>query len=129
MDTRRAATEIRLSQWAQIVQGRMESGESIKAYCQAVGVSRNTYFYWQRKLRSAVCERLAGNLENTPAARIGVPGFAEVKLAEPQTPPVLLGTGEPGQMHVEMAGVKITVDNTYPPEKLAALLREFLRSC
>ena len=129
MDTRRVGTEIRLSQWAQMIQGRMDSGQSIEAYCQAVGVSKNTYYYWQRKLRGAVCEQLAEKHMHTPAAMISGTGFAEVKLAETQTPPVQPGTREPGQLQVETDGVKITVDSMYPPEKLAALLRAFLRTC
>jgi len=129
MDTRRVATEIRLSQWAQVIQGRMESGQSIEAYCQAVGVSKNTYFYWQRKLRGAVCEQISGKHVQTPAAMNGDTGFAEVKLSEAQTRPVQLGTSEAGQLHVETDAVRITVDSKYPPEKLAELLRAFLRTC
>ena len=129
MDTQRVAREIRLSQWAQMMQGRMENGQSIKEFCRAVGVSRNTYFYWQRKLRQAVCERHARDLVSTPAGRIESPSFTEVKVSEAQTPLVLRGTSELGQLRVETHGVKITVDNMYPPEKLAVLLREFLRTC
>ena len=127
MDTQRVAKEIRLTHWAQMIQGRIESGQSIKEFCQSVGVSKNTYFYWQRRLREAACKRLAENLETTAVARLGIPGFAEVKLAEEQTTPALPESSESGQLHIETGEVKITVDSTYPAEKLAALLREYLR--
>jgi len=58
MDTRDTASEYRMNQAAQMIQARRESGQSIRAYCQNVGISRNTYFYWQRKLREAACHEL-----------------------------------------------------------------------
>ena len=45
MTTREIAAEYRLAQWAQALQARVTSGESIKDFCQSKGVSRNTYFY------------------------------------------------------------------------------------
>ncbi|MCR4436997.1 MAG: transposase [Clostridiales bacterium] len=59
MDTQKAAEEYRLSQWAQVIQAQQESGQSIKDFCQTAGISRNAYFYWQKKLRKAACTELA----------------------------------------------------------------------
>ena len=128
MDTQRVATEIRLAQWAQMIQGRMESMQSIKEFCQAAGVSKNTYFYWQRKLREAACKQFAENHESRTVPRIEAPGFAEVKLAEVQRTRAIPEFFEQGQVHIETGEVKITADSTYPAEKLAALLREYLRT-
>lgn len=58
MDTKKVATEYRLSQWAQVIQTRLGSGQSIQDFCQATGISRNAYFYWQKKLREAACTEL-----------------------------------------------------------------------
>ena len=60
MDTREVATEYRLAQWAQTIQARVQSGQSIKEFCASAGISRNAYFYWQRKLREGACAELAG---------------------------------------------------------------------
>jgi putative transposase len=51
MDTENITTEYRLSQWAQLLKSRLDSGQSIKDFCQTIGIKRNVYFYWQRKLR------------------------------------------------------------------------------
>lgn len=59
MDTQRAAGEYRLSQWAQVIQAQQESGQNIKDFCQTAGISRNAYFYWQKKLRKVACTELA----------------------------------------------------------------------
>ena len=58
MDTQKVAAEYRMSQWAQIIQARADSGQSIKDFCQTEGISRNAYFYWLKKLRESACTEL-----------------------------------------------------------------------
>jgi putative transposase len=55
MDTQKATAEFRMSQWAKIIQARLDSGQSIKEFCRTNGISRNAYFYWQKKLREKAC--------------------------------------------------------------------------
>ena len=45
MNTREIATEYRLSHWAQVMRERIESGLSIKAFCENVGFHENIYYY------------------------------------------------------------------------------------
>jgi putative transposase len=59
MDTKKVTTEYRMSQWAQVIQARADSGQSIKDFCQTEGISRNAYFYWQKRLRESACTELA----------------------------------------------------------------------
>jgi len=75
METRKIAAEYRLTHWAGIMSERQESELSIKAFCENAGIHEDTYFYWQRKLCEATCNRLS---------RIGLvqSGFMELKLAE-----------------------------------------------
>ncbi len=56
INTREIAREYRLAHWAQIMKERSESGLSVKAYCQQIGICGNTYFYWQRRLREAAVQ-------------------------------------------------------------------------
>ena len=58
MNTREIATEYRLAQWTQMIQERVASGETIKDFCQRRGISRQAYFYWQRKLRLAAANQI-----------------------------------------------------------------------
>jgi putative transposase len=64
MDTQKITADYRLSQWAQIIQARLDSGQNVKNFCQAAGVKRSSYFYWQKKLRDAACTELAKVEEN-----------------------------------------------------------------
>jgi putative transposase len=56
LDARKIASEYRLAKWAQRIQKRQESGQSIKEFCASEGISKNTYFYWLRKLRQSALE-------------------------------------------------------------------------
>ena len=59
MNTGAIAAEYRLSYWAWIIKERMESGLSVKAFCEVLGIHGNTYFYWQKRLREAACEEIS----------------------------------------------------------------------
>ena len=129
-NTREIAEEYRLAHWAQVMRERTEFGMSIKAYCRQIGISGNTYFYWQKKLREAACEKMAAPPPAEPGENsLAAPAFTEVQLEAPPAQPTLTGTVKPSRISVEIKGAKITADSTYPPDKLAALCREFARSC
>ena len=81
MDTRKVAKEYRLSQWAQIIQARIESGKSIKDFCEEAGVNKNAYFYWQRKLREAACKGLT---EANESKEIVHDGWVRLSPVKPQ---------------------------------------------
>lgn len=117
MDTRKIAGEYRLSHWAEIMRERKESGLSIKEFCKSAGFHENIYYYWQRKLRTAACEQMASR----PA-----PAFTEIKMLEAPAHPA---ETEAGHLRIEAAGLQITSDSSYPPDKLAVLLRELTQSC
>jgi len=125
INTREIASEYRLSHWALIIQERSESGLSIKAFCRQIGICANTYFYWQRKLREAACEQLTKR-ESTPKF-LSAPSFAEVMVCE--SPTSVASVEAVSQLRIEISGVQITADSTYPTDKLSALLRELMRSC
>lgn len=112
MNTRAIAAEYRLSHWGQIIRERMESGLSVRAYCENAGFHENVYYYWQRKLREAACEQLSPQ------------GFTEVQLPDSSTQLALPEKSRSGQICVETNGMHITADSSYPVEKLGALLRE-----
>ena len=52
MDVRQATAEHRLSHWSEVIKERQESGLTVKAYCESIGIHTNIYYYWQKKLRA-----------------------------------------------------------------------------
>jgi hypothetical protein len=119
VNTRQVAAEYRLAQWTQALAERKANGESISDFCRNKGVSRNTYFYWQRKLREAACERLSEI--QSPSTGLSVQGFTEVQLAHPPVLPIAVSAS---QICVEAGRYKITTDSAYPTDSLVALLRK-----
>ena len=67
MDTKLAAAQVRLQQWAAIVRERKESGLKVDDYCEAHNISRNAYYYWLRKLREAALESQGSRFVELPA--------------------------------------------------------------
>lgn len=122
-NTREMAAEYRLAHWAQVMRERQDSGMNIKTFCSTKGIHANVYYYWQRKLREASYEQLtqSGQL---PQTRLVTSGFTEVKLM-PTPPPMELPVSH---ICVEIGGMRIIADSTYPTEKLTVLLREIARS-
>lgn len=49
----------RMEQWRKIIEDCQKSGLSNKMYCQQQGISEKTYYYWLRKVRTAVVEQAA----------------------------------------------------------------------
>lgn len=99
MDTQKVASEYRLSKWAQVIQTRLDSGQSIQDFCQSAGISRNSYFYWQRKLREAACTELVKRQEpQTMVPR----GWAQLASTQIQLPAEMLA--------IEIKGCSITVN-------------------
>jgi hypothetical protein len=68
VDTRAIAADYRLAHWARLVHERSESGLGVKEFCRSRGLQQHRYFYWQKKLRQAVCDELSA------ASDLPVPG-------------------------------------------------------
>lgn len=51
MDTQLVTQQVRLTQWAKIIEDRIASGMKVDEYCDQHQLSRNAYFYWLRKVK------------------------------------------------------------------------------
>ena len=129
MNTRAVAKECRLAYWAGIMQERVGSGLSVRAFCEKTGFHENIYFYWQRKLRAAACEQLLEiKSETTPTGMIPK-GFTEIRVSESARVGVQPGIASSGCLYIEVGGVRITTDNGYSPVKLVELLKGIKSPC
>ncbi|MFP3154959.1 IS66 family insertion sequence element accessory protein TnpB [Lachnospiraceae bacterium ZAX-1] len=129
MDTRKIAREYRLARWAEALREQKASGQSKDEWCKANEVSRNQYFYWQRKLRETAYEQLSATQNEAVQTGLAVPEFTEIRIAEPVAATTQPEVFQPSTIRVEVSGIQISADSTYPPEKLAQLLRELTRRC
>jgi hypothetical protein len=124
MNTKEATAEYRLHHWSRIIKEQRESGLNIREFCANTEIPEWQYYYWQKRLRETACKEFS-KLQTTTELQTSHK-FTEVRLFEPPTV-----TANAGQHHVsvEISGVRLTASLEYPADKLAALLRELVRSC
>jgi putative transposase len=121
MNTREIAAEYRMTHWAQIMQDRVSSGQSIQAYCDETGTSRCAYFYWQKKLREAAAQQLAADPGTEKAL---VPsGWAQACVAEESVPE------QAGGLTLRIGGAEIEVRQGYDEALLASVCRTLTGIC
>jgi len=99
MGTQKVTSEYRKSKWAQVIQARFESGQSVKDFCLTNGISRNAYFYWQKRLREEACTDLAGAEETRNIVPSGW-----MQLTPKQAQPVK------ETLNIEINGCNVTVN-------------------
>lgn len=127
MTTREMANEYRLAQWVEKLREQKASGQNIQQWCEANGVNRQQYFYWQRKIRLAASEHLPEVKGDGMQTSLGVPsGFAQVQMVETVAQPQ---AAVPNQVRISFGEVELTVGSGYAVEQLAHLVRGLAGRC
>lgn len=121
INTREITREFRLSQWAKIIQERSQSGLTIKAFCQRLGICANTYFYWQRKLREAACREILPDADSSEEKALVPGGWAVCVPEQPRS--------DDGAITIEIGQCKVKVACNASPEALEKVCRVLMRLC
>lgn len=77
---------MKLAEWARLIEQRVESGETIKAWCEEQGIPRRLYYYWQNR----VCEEMISSVALNYSC---VPGI--VPVSDPQSAAGAIRTDTP----------------------------------
>ena len=123
MNTREIATEYRLSYWTNVIRERKESGLNVKAYCKTIGIHSNTYFYWQKRVREAVCTEIL----QLPTAQPGIikkPIPAGWAVCEPVKPEAQNKT-----IYIEIGKSRIAITDKVDRELLTEVCRVLTEIC
>ena len=108
----RIRQRVKLSQWGAMVREREESGLSVQAYCEQVGIAAKTYYYRLRRLREAAVEQ------------------ARSEAAQPElvqfTPPAEYTFGQEQRIVIKTADTTIEIPVNTQPDVVAAAV-SFLR--
>lgn len=59
IDMQGMKNEMKLVEWTRLIEQRVKSGKTIKAWCEAQGIRRRLYYYWQRRVREAAVKNVA----------------------------------------------------------------------
>ena len=104
MNTKLATTQIRMTEWAAIIKDCKSSGMKVDDYCQLHDISRDAYYYWLRKVKTAALQQA---------------GFVELPLPEVKSVPE---TDFTPQLVIKTAGNEISINNDTPAELIARVL-------
>ena len=79
----KSTMDVRMRQWADLLEKQMQSGLSKQEWCEQNGISRQKFFRWQRKIRSFVLQETEqGNDRSLPVKQMADAnpgnGFAEI---------------------------------------------------
>ena len=80
MHIKLATAQIRVKNWTAIIQDRNQSGLSVKDYCAQHQLSRDSYYYWLRKVKETLLTE-SGFVEVTQPEKLPVP---ETTTADPK---------------------------------------------
>jgi transposase-like protein len=123
MNSREMTHDVRLRHWAEVLREQKASGQGVNAWCEAHGIGRQRFFYWQRKLREAACALVT---QEMPVAQAPEGWALCAAAAEPESPP---SSAQSDQLCIEIDGIRILAGQDYPEEKLARLLRKLATPC
>jgi hypothetical protein len=120
IEVHKIAAQFRLSEWAEMVKEKMTSGQSVKTFCESLGISENTYYIRQRKVRIAACtaheeKQRKNEMSSVPS------GWAVAEIVST--------TGENGSLVVEINGCKIEVTQSTDADLLAKTCRVLKSLC
>ena len=136
MNTKEMAMKYRMAVWTQEISERVSNGEEIKEFCKRKGISKNTYFYWQRKIRQTMVERLMPEEAGTVApikrepvlpcavkTPMPVPsGWRQIEAAEP-------AQAEVNEVRIEIGKCRITAKDTTNTELLSKVCKVLVEIC
>lgn len=104
MNTKLATAHIRLTEWASIIKDCRTSGLKVDEYCQQHNLSRDAYYYWLRKVKTAALQQ-AGFVE------LSAQGKAPISVSDFDT-----------QLIIKTAGVELRVNEDTPTELITRIL-------
>ena len=78
MTVKETAHAYKLRQWTELICDCKASGKSVTEWCAEHSINVKTYYYWQKRVRVAACEKMeTPRLPMVPMG--GLPAFAEYR--------------------------------------------------
>lgn len=116
--------KLTMQQWKVIIEDRMASGLKIDDYCELNQLSRNSYFYWLRKIR----EEMLTPSSSSDSLPTTITKGALVELV-PTTkhnvtvPQIEIPDAQSERMSFSVNGISITIDYDMSEELLSKIMR------
>jgi len=83
-EAKKLTCKYRLEQWAAIIQDRISSGKQVEQWCKENNLSRDSYYYWLRKVKLAAVQK--NTITETPLLPKVVPLVPTLPAPENKSP-------------------------------------------
>lgn len=117
--------QLGMQQWSAIIEDRISSGLKVDEYCEKNGLSRNSYFYWLRKIREEMAVSSSAN--STEVFPVTTKQGALVELvpnrSNTKVPRIELQSGAPESIALAINGISICVNTDISEEMLTKVMR------
>ena len=116
--------EVRLAQWAEIVRAATNrpSGTLLRDWLSDNGISRDQYYYWQRKVRAHAYDSMQKSSDSTAVSAVA---FAEISVpanySQPCNAPIQPASSPAAIINVK--GISIELSNSASPELISSILK------
>ena len=125
-DVQSTKKQLHMQQWAAIIEDRIASGLKIDEYCEKNQLSRNSYFYWLRKIREEMStSALPEHNDLLPASIYSetlvelVPGSGH----NDSIPKIEVPDEKPESFGFSFNGISITIGHDISEELLSKIMR------
>ena len=119
MENREAAAQYRIRKWANIIADFKQSGLTVQQYCDANQLTRDSYYYWYKKIRALTLKQMAPAIVPIGSA---VPDTPDSKTV-PALPAVTENALPPATLTLQVGDVSLQVNEATPDTLLRRTLR------
>ena len=118
MDTSEAAVQYRIQKWINIFADRKQSGMTVQQYCDANQLSRDSYYYWFKKIRAVTLKQMSPSI---------VPiGIADPVMEQTSVAKTTTATGNlfiPATLTLQIGDVSLEINEATPDSLLRRTVR------
>ena len=125
-DVQSTKKQLHMQQWAAIIGDRIASGLKIDEYCEKNQLSRNSYFYWLRKIREEMSTSVLPDHNDLLPASVSTKALVELVPSSNHNdaiPKIEIPDEKPESFGFSVNGISITVGHDISKELLSKIMR------
>lgn len=104
MDSTTLTRQMKLQQWTEIIQARIESGLTVAKWCEQNSINPAKYYYWLKRIRQTACD-------NLPAVKTQTSNIVPVTIVEEAITTNVFDTNTSYEMRVSVNGIVLEFSN------------------
>lgn len=125
-DVQSIKKQLNMQQWTAIIEDRIASGLKIDEYCEKNQISRNSYFYWLRKIREEMSTSVLPNHNDLLPAAVSTGALVELVSSSNHNDSISkikVSDEKPETFGFSINGISITVGHDISEELLSKIMR------